>query len=152
MPTRHPVEFEPSSQQHQFSAAISAKKAALLLLLFDVKRDFSKLWAVLVQLKLFATSLSKHCVVVLTGFLANEEGGFLFFLRFGHDDLEILLKMNLLPGSSKLSRDKYRTESRFYESRIMTTGESFRYPEFTELDQMSTMEDESYSRHKFLFT
>jgi len=134
------------------SAAISAKKAALLLLLFDVKRDFSQLWAVFVQLKLFATSLPEHCVVILTGFLANEEGGFLFFLGFGHDDLGILSKMNLLPGSSKLCRDKYRNESHFYESRIMTTGESFRYPEFTELDQMSTMEDDSYPGHNFLFT
>jgi len=113
MPTRHPVEFEPSSQQHQFNAAISAKKAALLLLLFDVKRNFSKLWAVLVQLKLFATSLSKHRVVVLTGFLANEEGGFLFFLRFGHDDLEILSKMNLYQGAASFVVTNTATKAAF---------------------------------------
>jgi hypothetical protein len=83
-----------------FSLKRRANEYLVLLLLFNMKRNFSQLWAVLVQLKLFAASLSKHCVVVLTGFLANEEGGFLFLFRFGHDDLEILLKMNMFPGAA----------------------------------------------------
>jgi hypothetical protein len=80
------------------SAQFSSGRENELLLLFDVKSDFTQLWAVFVQLELFATSLTKHCVVILTGFLANEEGGFLFLLRFGHDDLEILSKMDIFQG------------------------------------------------------
>ena len=71
-----------------------------LLLLFNVKRYLTELRAVLIQLKLLPTGFSKHGVVVCTGFLADEEGGFLFLLGFGHDDLEILLKMNIFQGAA----------------------------------------------------
>ncbi len=59
-------------------------QVARLFLLFEVQRAAAQSWAVLHQLQLFATGLASQRVVVVTGFLANQEYGFGFLLALGH--------------------------------------------------------------------
>ncbi len=55
-------------------------QVARLFLLFEVQRAAAQSWAVLHQLQLFATGLASQRVVVVTGFLANQNTVSAFFL------------------------------------------------------------------------
>jgi len=67
-----------------------------LLLLFKVQRATAKSRTVLLQLKFFATGLTRDRVVVIAGFLTNQKDGFRFLLTLGHVGL-IAVGMNFFP-------------------------------------------------------
>ena len=58
-------------------------KSALLLLL-NMNGVSAKPRAILLNTQLFSTWLTTDGVVVITGFLTNEEHDFFFLLRLGH--------------------------------------------------------------------
>ncbi len=59
-----------------------------LLLLFEVQCTTTQSWAVLLKLQFFAARLADDRVVVVAGFLANQEDSFGFLFALGHVEIE----------------------------------------------------------------
>ena len=66
----------------------SKLRAKILLLLFEVQCAATKPWAVLLELQFFTARLADDRVVVVAGFLANQEDSFGFLFALGHVEIE----------------------------------------------------------------